>query len=131
MCLLCPFNPLSLCFISSQINCHGKVLCFFFVITLLRVTRTLWKYFPMVTPRPHWKMRQIDSPSPLENPIPSVGGGVWIFSGTTHFEDINISFFSHNLQHHFLIELYLSFQLLFTMAKNHLEFCFACITTVS
>ena len=85
----------------------------------------------MVTPRPHWKMRQIDSPSPLENPIPSVGGGVWIFSGTTHFEDINISFFSHNLQHHFLIELYLSFQLLFTMAKNHLEFCFACITTVS
>ena len=37
--------------------------------------RTLWKYFPMVTPPPHWKIRQIDPPSPLENPIPSVGGG--------------------------------------------------------
>ena len=48
-------------------------MCFFFV-TLLRVTRTLWKYFPMVTPPPHWKIRQIDPPSPLENPIPSVGG---------------------------------------------------------
>ena len=45
--------------------------------------RTLWKYFPMVTPSPHWKIRQIDPPSPLENPIPSVGV-VWIFSGTTH-----------------------------------------------
>ena len=26
-------------------------------------------------PAPHWKIRQIDPPSPLENPIPSVGGG--------------------------------------------------------
>ena len=25
-------------------------------------------------PPPHWKIRQIDPPSPLENPIPSVGG---------------------------------------------------------
>ena len=41
----------------------------------------------MVTPPPHWKIRQIDPPSPLENPIPSVGaGGGRIFSGTTHFE---------------------------------------------
>ena len=102
--------------------------CFFFV-TLLRITRTLWKYFPMVTPCPHWKIRQIDSP--LINPIPSVEGGVWTFSGTTHFEDINISFFSPYLQHHLLIELCLSFRLLFTMAKNHVEFFFACITTVS
>ena len=46
----------------------------FFCVTLLRVTRTLWKYFPMVTPPPHWKIRQIDPPSPLDNPIPSVGG---------------------------------------------------------
>ena len=26
------------------------------------------------TPPPHWKIRQTDPPSPLENPIPSVGG---------------------------------------------------------
>ena len=29
----------------------------------------------MVTPPPHWKIRQIDPPSPLENAILSVGGG--------------------------------------------------------
>ena len=48
---------------------------YFSCFTLLRVTRTLWKYFPMVTPPPdsYWKIRQIDPPSPLENPIPSVG----------------------------------------------------------
>ena len=28
----------------------------------------------MVTPPPHWKVRQIDPLSPLENPIPSMGG---------------------------------------------------------
>ena len=41
----------------------------------------------MVTPPSHWKIRQIDPPSALENPIPSVGaGGGRIFSGSTHFE---------------------------------------------
>ena len=86
----------------------------------------------MVTPLPTGKLgKLIPAPPPLENPIPSVGGGVWIFSGTPHFEDINISFFSPNLRHHLLIELCLSFQLLFTMAKNQVEFFFACITTVS
>ena len=40
--------------------------------------------FPYGAPPSCWKMRQIDPPpSPLENPIPSVGV-VWIFSGTTH-----------------------------------------------
>ena len=56
----------------SQINCRGKFLRFFFV-TLLRITRTLWKYFLMVHPPPHLKIRQIHHPLPLENLIPSVG----------------------------------------------------------
>ena len=58
-------------------------MCFFFV-TLLCITRTLWKYFPMVNPTPRWKIRQIDPPSTLENPIPFMVV-VWIFSGTTHY----------------------------------------------
>ena len=29
----------------------------------------------MVAPPPHWKIRRIDPPSTLENPIPSMGGG--------------------------------------------------------
>ena len=79
---ICSRRPLihrfssSLTFVVFYIlNCRGEFLCFVFV-TLLRVTRTLWKYFPMLIPPPHWKIRQIDPPppSPLENPIPSVGG---------------------------------------------------------
>ena len=31
--------------------------------------------FPYGDPPPHWKIRQIDPPYPLENPIPSMGGG--------------------------------------------------------
>ena len=62
-------------------------MCVFFV-TLLRVTRTLWKYFPMVTPPSHWKIRQIDPHPPWKiRSLPwGRGGGVRIFSGTTHFE---------------------------------------------
>ena len=66
---------LSSCFISSQINCRGKFLCFFFN-TLLRVTRTLWKYFPVVTsPLPTGELGKLPPPSPWKNPIPSLGGG--------------------------------------------------------
>ena len=37
-----------------------------------------------MTPLPTGKLGKLTPPSPLENPIPSVGGGgVWIFSGTT------------------------------------------------
>ena len=65
-------------------------MCFFFV-TLLRVTRTLWKYFPMVTLPHHWKIRQIEPPPPPWK-IRSLpwGGGVWIFSGTTHLHECSV-----------------------------------------
>ena len=36
-----------------------------------------------MTSLPTGKLGKLTPPSPLENPIPSVGGGVWIFSGTT------------------------------------------------
>ena len=50
--------------------------CVFFRVTLLRVTRTLWKYFRMVTPPPHWKIRQIDSPPRRKiRSLPWGGGG--------------------------------------------------------
>ena len=48
-------------------------------------------------PAPHRKIRQIDPPSPLENPIPSVGvggGGVRIFSGTAQVICTYTSLFS-------------------------------------
>ena len=70
----------------SQINCRGKFLCFSFV-TLLRVTKTLWKYFPMGYP--HLRTEKLGTltppppPSPVENQMPSVEV-VWIFYGTTH-----------------------------------------------
>ena len=37
---------------------------FFLCYTLICVTRTIWKYFPMENPPPHWKIRQIDPPLP-------------------------------------------------------------------
>ena len=59
---------------------RGKYLCFFFD-TLLHVTRTLWKYFHMVTPPPsHWKIRKIDPPSlPSGKSDPFRGGCMDIF----------------------------------------------------
>ena len=66
-----------------QINCRDKCLCFFSVI-LLRVTKTLWKYFPMGYPHLRTeKLGTLTTPSPLENQIRSVGV-VCIFYGTTH-----------------------------------------------
>ena len=43
--------------------------CVFFFVTL-------WKYFPIITPP--GKLGKV-TPSPLENPIPSVGGGGGVY----------------------------------------------------
>ena len=68
----------------SQTNCRGKLLCFFFV-TLLRVTKTLWKYFPMGYPHLRTeKLGTLTTLSPLENHIPSVRV-VCIFYGLLTF----------------------------------------------
>ena len=71
----------------SQINCRGKSLCFFFV-TLLRVTKTLWKYFPMGYPHLRTeKLGTLTTPPPPPTPPgksdPFRRSGM-VFYGTTH-----------------------------------------------
>ena len=67
----------------SQRNCCGKFLCFFFCYSLMHHENRL-EIFPYgALPSPLENLANWPSPSPLENPIPSVGL-VWIFSGTTH-----------------------------------------------
>ena len=53
---------------------------------LFMVRHPLEKYFPMTPPPPSpRKLLPLNPPSPLEFPmIFCGGGGVWIFSGTTH-----------------------------------------------
>ena len=53
-------------------------MCFFFV-TLLRVTRTLWKYFPMVTPLPTGKLGKLTHLPPGKSDPFRGGGGYGYF----------------------------------------------------
>ena len=66
---------------------------YFSCFTLLRVTRALWKYFPMVTPPPpdsYWKIRQIDPPIPPGKSDPFRGDGDGGGGGNGYFLEPHI-----------------------------------------